>query len=62
MNNGVIFKLNKAGVRELMRSQEMVEALQQEAQSYGDTSDTYIGSNRANVMVETGGRNDRSDN
>lgn len=62
MSNGVIFKLNKAGVRELMKSQEMVEALQQEAQSYGDTSDTYIGSNRANVTAETGGRNDRSNN
>lgn len=51
------FKLDTAGVRELMKSPEMQEILQSEARAtagqYGaDTDvDIYVGPNRANSMV-----------
>ena len=51
------FVLNRAGVRELMQSQEMqdvlVEFAGQVAENAGDGYDVYIGTNRANVSVVT---------
>ena len=51
------FVLNRAGVRELMQSQEMqdvlVEFAGQVAERAGDGYDVYIGTNRANVSVVT---------
>ena len=51
------FVLNRAGVRELMQSQEMVDVLVEHAglvaDRAGDGYDVYVGRNRANVSVET---------
>ena len=51
------FVLNRAGVRELMQSQEMqdvlVEFAGQVAENAGDGYDVYIGTHRANVSVVT---------
>lgn len=53
----VKFELNRAGVRELMQSHEMVEALKEYAtraqQRLGDGYEvsTYVGRSRANAMV-----------
>lgn len=55
--NNFKFVLNRAGVRELMQSQEMqdvlVEFAGQVAENAGDGYDVYIGANRANVSVVT---------
>ena len=55
--NDFKFVLNRAGVRELMQSQEMVEVLTefagQVAERAGEGYDVYIGVNRANVSVIT---------
>lgn len=51
------FVLNRAGVRELMQSQEMqdvlVEFAGQVAERAGDGYSVYVGTNRANVSVRT---------
>ena len=51
------FKLNRAGVRSLMQSEEMQSTLKNKASDAvsrlgpGYESDVYIGKNRANAMV-----------
>ena len=53
----VKFVLNKSGVRELLRSEEMMGLCQEYAQGIqeragdGYESDTYVGKNRVNAMV-----------
>ncbi|MCR5006512.1 MAG: hypothetical protein K6A77_11485 [Clostridiales bacterium] len=51
------FELNRAGVRELMRSAEMQNVLIREAKRMSDAAgegyDVYVGQNRANVQVQT---------
>ncbi len=60
------FVLNRAGVRELMQSQEMqdvlVEFASQVAERAGDGYDVYIGVNRANVSVGTATEEAMADN
>ncbi|MBQ5477955.1 MAG: hypothetical protein IIT64_09185 [Bacteroidaceae bacterium] len=60
------FVLNRAGVRELMQSQEMQDVLvdfaQQVAEKAGDGYDVYIGINRANVSVRTATEEAMADN
>ena len=60
------FVLNRAGVRELMQSQEMqdvlVEFAGQVAENAGDGYDVYIGTNRANVSVVTATEDAAADN
>lgn len=55
--SNVKFVLNRAGVRELMQSQEMqdvlVEFAGQVAENAGDGYSVYIGATRANVSVRT---------
>jgi phage-related protein len=52
-----VFKLNRAGVRELMKSQEMQDVLKEHATTIKDRAgdgyeqDIYVGKNRANAMV-----------
>lgn len=51
------FKLNRAGVRQLMQSEEMQAVLKDKANESlnrlgaGYESDIYVGKNRANAMV-----------
>ncbi|WP_278552773.1 hypothetical protein [Companilactobacillus farciminis] len=51
------FKLNHAGVGQLLKSSEMVDVLEEKATEIrngagdGYAQDTYIGKNRANAMV-----------
>ena len=56
MSNLQKFVLNRAGVRELMQSQEMVDVLTefagQVANRAGDGYSVHIGPTRANVSVE----------
>jgi len=65
------FVLNRAGVRELMQSDAMVNVLQSYAStamaSLGDgyESSTYVGRNRANVRIEavtSAAKKENSDN
>lgn len=65
------FVLNRAGVRELMQSDAMVNVLQSYANaamaSLGDgyESSTYVGRNRANVRIEavtSAAKKENSDN
>lgn len=51
------FELDREGVRELLRSGEVLEMLEREAESRvaslgaGYTTDSYIGQNRCNVRI-----------
>lgn len=60
------FVLNRAGVRELMQSQEMQDVLVdfagQVADRAGDGYDVYVGTNRANVSVMTATEEAMADN
>lgn len=60
------FKLNRAGVRELMQSEAMQNVLISHAsavkQNAGDGYDVYVGRNRANVRVGTRSDSAKRDN
>lgn len=60
------FVLNRAGVRELMQSQEMqdvlVEFAGQVAENAGDGYSVYVGTTRANVSVGTATEEAAADN
>lgn len=64
--NNFKFVLNRAGVRELMQSQEMQDVLVdfagQVADRAGDGYDVYVGTNRANVSVMTATEEAMADN
>lgn len=53
-----VFKLNRAGVRELLKSQAMQGILKEHATTIKDRAgdgyeqDIYVGKNRANAMVK----------
>lgn len=57
MSKNCKFVLNRAGVRELMQSPEMIEVLKsyasQIANAAGEGYSEYIGETRANVSVRT---------
>ena len=63
-----VFKLNRAGVRELLKSQEMQGILKEHATTIkgragdGYEQDIYVGKNRANAMVKAGTFKARKDN
>lgn len=58
MAANIRFELNPAGVRELLKSQEMQDVLVsyagKVASRAGSGYDVYVGRNRANVSVHTG--------
>ena len=62
------FKLNKAGVRELMKSEQMQSILREKAAGIksrcgnGYESDYHVGKNRANAMVWAHTAEARKDN
>ena len=62
------FKLNRAGVRSLLQSNEMQAVLKDKATSAvnrlgpGYESDIYVGKNRANAMVYADSMKARRDN
>ncbi len=62
------FKLNKAGVRELMKSKEMQEVLNEQASAIkgrcgdGYEQDAHVGKNRANAMVWADSASAKRDN
>ena len=63
-----VFKLNRAGVRELLKSQEMQGILTEHATTIknragdGYEQDIYVGKNRANAMVKAETFKARKDN
>lgn len=64
----VKFELNRAGVRELLRSQEAMSVCQEYANNIrnragdGYEVDTYVGTNRANASVYAATYEARKDN
>lgn len=62
------FKLNRSGVAELMKSQEMQNILSSHAKTIknragdGYVQDIYVGKNRANAMVKAESFKARKDN
>ncbi|MDT2797074.1 hypothetical protein P7H47_07445 [Enterococcus cecorum] len=66
--NSFKFKLNRSGVRELMKSTEMQSVLTNYASNIrnrcgnGYEQDIYIGSNRANAMVSAATTKAKRDN
>ncbi|MCK1227507.1 hypothetical protein [Streptococcus uberis] len=62
------FKLNRSGVAELMKSQEMQDVLSEHAKTIKDRAgdgyeqDVYVGKNRANAMVSATSKKAKKDN
>lgn len=51
------FELNKAGVRELLKSQQMMAVLKQEAQGHGyQIEDSFTGINRCKLRAKGGNK------
>ena len=65
MSKSFKFELNRSGVRELMRSDDMVSVLKGYASEVAGRldveSDVFIGTNRANVSVEVKSSGDDDD-
>ncbi|SUO90940.1 hypothetical protein [Streptococcus uberis] len=63
-----VFKLNRSGVAELMKSQAMQDVLSEHAKTIkeragdGYEQDIYVGKNRANAMVKAESFKARKDN
>ncbi|GAA5410025.1 hypothetical protein SuUB92_19990 [Streptococcus uberis] len=63
-----VFKLNRSGVSELMKSQAMQSVLKEHATTIKDRAgdgyeqDIYVGKNRANAMVKAESFKARKDN
>lgn len=66
MSKGFVFKLDRAGVGQLMKSSEMQNVLisyaKQVADRAGDGYSVYVGPTRANVSVETKSEAAKRDN
>ena len=55
------FKLNRAGVREILQSQMMMDAVMDAAQSVGEVDSSFVGFDRVQVIVKENGDADRTD-
>lgn len=68
MANNFAFKLNRAGVRELLKSEEMLQIVQEYAENAaenageGYVASTYVGRNRVNAEVAAESLRARYDN
>lgn len=68
MSSKVKVKLNRSGVRRLLRSSEMQEMLSERAKAIqqragdGYEQDVFVGTNRANAMVSAATYQAKSDN
>lgn len=51
----VKFKLNKSGIRALLQSQMMMDAVQNQARSQGEVDHSFVGFDRVQVIVKTEG-------
>lgn len=57
-NSKVKVKLNSAGIKEVLKSQFMMTAIQREGEKLGDPETSFVGFDRCHVIVkETGNAN-----
>lgn len=54
----VKIKLNKAGVRSLLQSEMMMDAIKKEAEKQGKVDTFYVGFDRVQVVVKEEGKGD----
>lgn len=52
MKDKAKFELDKAGVRSILRSQMMMDAVMEIAPSQGEIDTSYVGTNRVHVIVK----------
>lgn len=50
-------KLNSSGIREVLKSQFMMDAVMDEAEKHGDIETNFVGFDRVQVIVRTEDRN-----
>lgn len=50
--------LNRLGIREILKSQMVMDALEQEAEKIGEIDSSYVGILRCNVSVKESGNAD----
>lgn len=46
------FELNQSGVRAMLQSDMMMNAIRKVAEQYGEVTSTYVGINRVNVEIK----------
>lgn len=51
----VRFELNRSGVRDVLQSQMMMDAIMAEAQKVGEVDSSYVGFDRVQVVVKQEG-------
>ena len=51
----VKFKPNSSGIRALLQSQMMMDAVQNQARSHGEVEHSFVGFDRVQVIVKTEG-------
>lgn len=58
----VRIELNSSGIREILKSEMMMSALEAEAEKMGEIDSTYVGINRCNVRIKENGNVNRREN
>ena len=53
--------LNSPGIREVLKSEMMMRAIEAEAEKMGDIDSTYVGIYRCNVSIKENGNVNRRD-
>lgn len=56
----VKIKLNSQGIKEVLKSQFMMDAVQAEAEKLGDFETSFVGFDRCHVIVKENGNADRA--
>ncbi len=56
----VKIKLNSKGIKEVLKSQFMMDAVQAEAEKLGDFETSFVGFDRCHVIVKENGNADRA--
>ena len=56
----VKIKLNSKGIKEVLKSQFMMNAVQAEAEKLGDFETSFVGFDRCHVIVKENGNADRA--
>ena len=51
-------KLNSAGIKAILKSQFMMDAIMSEAESHGDIETSFVGFDRCHVVVKENGNAD----
>lgn len=61
MKESVKVKLNSPGIKEVLKSQFMMDAIKSEGEKLGEFESSFVGFDRCHVIIKENGNADRRD-